>query len=167
LDKSDFNILIVCTGNTCRSPMAEGILKSILKEKGIDDIHVASAGIGAMVKMPATPFAVEAARNWGVEISGHRAQQLTPKLIEEADLILAMAPEHVEEILRRKPDAVRKTFLIKAFPAPYSSSQERVQDPIGGTLDDYNQTYLELDEILRKIVNGIIQLSESLKKGIK
>lgn len=145
--------------------MAEGILKSVLKEKGIDDIRVASAGIGAMVKMPATPFAVEAARNWGVDISGHRAQQLTPKLIEEADLILAMAPEHIEEILRKKPDAAGKTFLIKAFPVPYSSSQERVRDPIGGTLDDYNQTYLELDEILRKIVNRIIQLSESLKKG--
>jgi protein-tyrosine-phosphatase len=145
--------------------MAEGILKSILAEKGILNVRVTSSGIGAMVGMPATPFAVEAAKNWGVDISGHRARQLTPKMIEEADLILAMAPEHVQDILRKKPDALKKTFLIKAFPAPYSSSQERVQDPIGGTLNDYNQTYLELDEILRKIVNGIIQLSESLKKG--
>jgi protein-tyrosine-phosphatase len=145
--------------------MAEGILKSILKEKGIEDIRISSAGIGAMTGMPATPFATEAARNWGVDISNHRARRLTPKLIEEADLILAMAPEHVVEILRKRPDAVRKTFLVKAFPAPYSASQERVQDPIGGSLDDYNQTYLELDEILRKIADRIIQLSESLKKG--
>ncbi len=91
-----------------------------------------------------------------VDITGHLARQLTGNLVERADLILAMAPEHVEAIIRRNSDAFRKTYLIKAFPAPYSATQEKVQDPIGGTLDEYNQTYLELDEILRKIVNSII-----------
>jgi protein-tyrosine-phosphatase len=164
LSNPEYNILIVCTGNTCRSPMAEGILKAILKERGINNIQVSSAGIGAMNGMRATPFAIEAAKNWGVDISNHLASQLTGNLVERADLILAMAPEHVEAIIRRNSDAVRKTFLLKAFPTPYSSSQERVQDPIGGTLDEYNQTYLELDEILRRIVNSIIQFFDSLKK---
>ncbi len=147
--------------------MAEGILKSILKDRGITNIEVSSAGIGAMSGAPATSFATEAARNWGVDIAGHIARQLTRGLIEKADLILAMAPEHVEFIVRNQPEASGKTFLVKAFPAPYTSSQEMVQDPIGGTLEEYSQTYLELDEILRKIANRIIQLSESLKKDPK
>jgi protein-tyrosine-phosphatase len=144
--------------------MAEGILKSILRDKGIGNIRVSSAGIGAMNGMPSTPYAIEAARNWGVDISKHKANMLTRSLIEGADLILAMAPEHVETVLRKDPNAAKKTFLLKAFPAPYSSSQEKVQDPIGGTLGEYNQTYLELDEILRRIINRIIELSDSLKK---
>lgn len=160
----EFNILIICTGNTCRSPMAEGILKSILKERGIEKVHVGSAGIGAMNGMMATPYGIEAARNWNVDISNHRARQLTRDLIDQSDLILAMAPEHVETVLRKAPNAGKKTFMLKAFPTPYSSSQERIQDPIGGTLGDYNQTFLELDEILRRIVNRIIELSGSLKK---
>jgi protein-tyrosine-phosphatase len=164
VNNPDFKILIICTGNTCRSPMAEGILKSILKERGIENIHVSSAGIGAMNGMMATPHAIEAAKNWNVDISNHQARQLSRDLIDKSDLILAMASEHVETVLKKAPDAGKKTFMLKAFPTPYSSSQERIQDPIGGILDDYNQTFLELDEILRRIVNRIIELSDSLKK---
>jgi protein-tyrosine-phosphatase len=164
LNNLEFNLLIICTGNTCRSPMAEGILKAILKDRGIKNITVSSAGIGAMNGMPATPYAIEAAKNWGVDISSHRAREITRDMIEKADLILGMAPEHVDAVVRKNPKAAAKTFLIKAFPAPYSPSQEKVQDPIGGTLNEYNQTYLELDEVLRKIVNRIIELSDSLKK---
>lgn len=162
---ADYNILIVCTGNTCRSPMAEGILKSLLAERGTENIHIGSAGIGAMNGMPATLFAIEAARNWGIDITGHRARQLTEKLIADADLILAMTPEHVEAILRRNSAAANKTFLIRGFPAPYSTSQEGVRDPIGGTLEEYNQTFLELDEILRRSEGKIIERIVSLKKG--
>jgi protein-tyrosine-phosphatase len=145
--------------------MAEGILKAVLKEHGIENIRVSSAGIGAMTGMPATPYAIEAAKNWGVDISSHHASQISRDMIERADLILAMAPEHAEVVFRKSPEASRKTFLIKAFPTPYAPTQEKVQDPIGGTLNEYNQTYLELDEILRRIVTRIIQLSGSSKKG--
>lgn len=161
---SKYHVLIVCTGNTCRSPMAEGTLKSIFTEKGVNDIEVSSAGIGAMSGFPATPFAIEAARHWGVDISRHRARMLDRSMIGSADLILAMAPEHVETILHKEPSAASRTFLIKSFPERYSLSQEGVDDPIGGTLEDYNQTYLELDEVLRRIEGKIIELSKTLKK---
>jgi protein-tyrosine-phosphatase len=164
LGNANFNILIVCTGNTCRSPLAEGILRSLLAARGIDHVAVSSAGIGAMSGMPATPFGVEVARHWNIDISGHRAQQVSKKVIADADLILAMSPEHVDYILQKDPSAITKTYLIRAFPQPYSSSQEGVKDPVGGTLEEYNQTYLELDEILRRIVGKIIEISGSLKK---
>lgn len=163
----NFNVLIVCTGNTCRSPIAEGILKSLLSEKGLEHIHVMSAGMGALGGMPATPFAIEAAKHWNIDISGHRARQLTRQIIEWADLILAMSSEHVEYILKRVPEAGRKTYLIRAFPDAYGASQEGVKDPIGGTLEEYNQTFLELDEILRRIESKIIEMSNSAQQGPK
>lgn len=159
-----FHVLIICTGNTCRSPMAEGILKSLLKERGIEDIRVISAGIGAMEGLPATPFAIEAARAWNVDISGHLSRQLNKRLIAEADLILAMSSEHVEFVDRQDRNALDRTFLIKGFPTPYSASQESVRDPIGGSLDEYNQTFMELDEVLRRAEGIIVKWLESSKK---
>jgi protein-tyrosine-phosphatase len=146
--------------------MAEGILKALLNERGIDHIQVSSAGIGALSGMPATPFAIEAAKHWDVDISGHRARQLTKKMIDDADLILAMSHEHVDSILRKDPDALKKTYLFKGFPQGFSPKQEGVRDPIGGALGDYNQTYLELDEALRRIENKIIEMSASFKKDL-
>jgi protein-tyrosine phosphatase len=160
-----FNIIIICTGNTCRSPMAEGILKSLLEERGVADIRVTSAGIGAMDGLPATPFAIEAARAWNVDISGHLSRQLTKRLIAEADLILAMSREHVEFVARQDRNAMKKTFLIKGFPASYLPSQESVRDPIGGTLDEYNQTFMELDEVLRRSEGIILKWVESSKSS--
>jgi len=165
LNQRIINVLITCTGNTCRSPMAAGILKSLFKEKGIDNIKVSSAGVGTHDGMPATSFAIEAAKLWGVDISGHSSRQLTSSLIENSDLILVMSREHYEAIRRKLPEAISKTFLIKGFPDSYAPSQEGVHDPIGGSLDDYNQTYMELDEILRRIETKIIQWLDSNKKN--
>lgn len=160
-----FKILLVCTGNTCRSPMAEGILKALIKERGLDgEIHVSSAGVNTLDGLPATPNAIEAAKVWNIDIAGHRSRQLTREMVDEADLILAMSPEHAAAIMRRDIDSLRKTYLIKGFPSPFSTAQEGVQDPIGGTLDEYNQTYLELDEVLRRIEGKLIELSRAARK---
>jgi protein-tyrosine-phosphatase len=145
--------------------MAEGILKSILRDRGVNNIAVSSTGIAAMDGLPATPYAVEAARLWGVDVSAHRSRHLDESMTKNADLVLAMSPEHVEHIMGRDYSALRKTYLIKAFPLPFSPSQEGVQDPIGGTLEDYNETYLELDEILRRIANKIIELASRPEKN--
>jgi protein-tyrosine-phosphatase len=155
-----FRLLIVCTGNTCRSPMAEGIAKKIAQEKVLSNFDISSAGIGTADGYPATDHAIEAAKHWDIDISGHRSTALSKRLVSEADLILAMAPEHAERILSIDRNLNDITFLMKGFPTPYNSGQARVDDPIGGSLEQYNQTFLELDEILRKIFPKIIEMSE-------
>jgi len=154
-----FNVLLLCTGNTCRSPMAEGILRAFLIEKGIDHIIVSSAGINAMVGFGPSQFAVEAAKAWGIDISAHRARQIDIRLIEKSDLILAMAPEHVFYVQKIAPAAAGKTYMLRGFPKPFSPSQEKVADPMGGELEEYNHTFLELDEILRRLEYKILEIS--------
>jgi protein-tyrosine-phosphatase len=144
--------------------MAEGILKSMLKHRGEDGIDVSSAGISGLDNYPATENAVEAAGHWGVDISGHKARSISRKMIGQADLILAMSPEHAEYIFKVDSNAAIKTFLIKAFPKPYSPAQEGVDDPIGGLLEQYNNTYLELDEALRRTEAEILRRASSKRE---
>jgi len=143
--------------------MAEGIAKKIVQEKGLDNFVISSAGTGTADGYPATDYAIEAAKHWDIDISGHRSTSLTRQLAAEADLILAMAPEHAERIISLDKSLKGNTYAIKGFPTPYDRGQARVDDPIGGSLEQYNQTFLELDEILRKIFPRIIGMAENKK----
>ncbi len=144
--------------------MAEGIMKSMLDHRGENEIVVSSAGISGLNNYPATQYAIEAAKHWNVDISDHRARSLTGGMIAEADLILAMSPEHVEYILRIDSKAANKTYLVKSFPRQYSPAQEGVDDPIGGLLDQYNRTFMELDDVLRRAEGEILKLARAGKK---
>lgn len=107
-------ILVVCTGNICRSPLAEGFLRSILIRRfGADAPTVASAGTGGWEGSPAMEGSVQAAMEREVDISGHVARKLAPAMVDGADLIVCMAGEHRDEILRARPAAERKVFTLK------------------------------------------------------
>ncbi|HCH7883663.1 protein tyrosine phosphatase [Raoultella ornithinolytica] len=119
------SILIVCTGNICRSPIGERYLKILLPSKKID-----SAGTGALINHEADASAVKIAEKQGISLSGHKARQFTSSLAREYDLILAMEKHHIEQIGRIAPEARGKTMLFghwldhREIPDPYRKSEE-------------------------------------------
>jgi protein-tyrosine-phosphatase len=137
-------VLMICTGNTCRSPMAAAILTSLLTAevpelKGL--ARVGSAGTGAAEGIPATPLATQVCAEAGVELKGHRSTPLTPALLRASDLILGMEPHHVEHARRLAPDAASRIHLITERGAAQGQVQDGVIDPMGGSADQYRDTY--------------------------
>jgi protein-tyrosine phosphatase len=154
-EPAKYVILFVCSGNTCRSPMAEYALRCLIERERPDGAEVLSAGTLGLQGQPATRYAQEAGWVWDLDMSSHLNQPLTPELIERADLILAMAPEHHQKILEMVSKASDKTYLLKNFP-DHSGTGERVEDPIGMDLDAYNEVFLEIGEYLGKHLPKIL-----------
>lgn len=119
------SILVVCTGNICRSPIGERFLKNYLPNKKID-----SAGTGALVNHIADDSAIKIAALHGISLEGHRGQQFTSILARQYDLILVMEKLHIEQIGRIAPEARGKTMLFghwinrREIPDPYKKSEE-------------------------------------------
>ena len=91
-------ILFVCTGNTCRSPLAEAIARKIAIERGLTDLDVVSAGTSAWEGAPASDGALLVGMEHGLDLSNHRAQLLSRDLVAAADVVLAMGPHHLERV---------------------------------------------------------------------
>ena len=96
-------IVFVCTGNTCRSPMAEGIFRVLAEKYGLTDVTCTSCGTCAYTGLPANPYAVSAASAYGADISTHRSRALTQYLLEEGDLFVCMTQHHALQLLRFLP----------------------------------------------------------------
>ena len=144
-------VLVVCTGNTCRSPMAEGWLNQKLAGKGW---AAESAGVGAWGGSPATPEAIEAMREIGIDLSAHRSRRLQRHLADEATLILAMTEAHRQEIVRRFPDAEKKTALVHGFGL---GAARDVADPVGLPVEAYRHTR---DELVQALGEFLLHLAE-------
>ena len=133
-------ILFVCTGNLCRSPMAEYLLR---KRLGNDsEWEVASAGTATVDGLPASERAVEAMKEKGIDMSGHVARCVTMGHVRSAAFVIAMATQHRDELLRRFPEAEGKVFLLKSVGTAPGAD---VADPIGMSLDTYRSTRDEID----------------------
>ena len=144
-------VLVVCTGNTCRSPMAEGWLNQKLAGKGW---LAESAGVAAWGGTPASPEAIEVMREIGVDLSAHRSRRLTRELADEAAVILAMTDGHRREIARHFPEAAKKTHLVHGF----GLEKERdVLDPIGMPADVYRHVR---DELIQALGDFLLYLAE-------
>jgi len=136
--------------------MAEGMLRQLLEEKRLHKFEVISAGTAAAAGFPATLYAIEAAKNWDVDISKHLSQPLSKSLIDKADLILAMTSKHYNEILRLRKDAKSKTYLFKNFPHTGAEGED-ISDPIGQSLEKYNETFLEIRDYLTNNLDEIVK----------
>ena len=144
-------VLVVCTGNSCRSPMAAGWLNHKLAGKGWT---AESAGVAAWNGAPASPEAVAVMRELGIDISAHRSRALSEELVAGVDLILAMTEEHRREIVRRFPGAAGKVHLLNSFgPSP----AQDVADPVGLPEDVYRRTR---DELIRALGDFVLHLAE-------
>jgi len=129
------SVLFVCTGNICRSPIAEGLFRRLLGNR--KDIEVASAGVHAVRGQPPSLYAVEVCEEDGVDIRNLRSQPLTAALVDQATHIFAMTGAHVETIHMLFPHGAEKTFLLREFEEPGATVWRDVPDPIGLGRDVY------------------------------
>jgi glycine hydroxymethyltransferase len=128
-------ILFICTGNVCRSPMAEALFRRAVKGRG--EFRVVSAGIGAVDGQPPTSHSVRAMHELGVDISAQRSRMLTAELVRSADLILGMTHSHVDTVALLYPPAAEKTFLLREFDETLESYEKDISDPIGSSYPVY------------------------------
>lgn len=159
-------ILFVCTGNTCRSAMAEGIFKKMLNERAEDNtrLNIISAGIFALSGINPTSEAISVMFEQGIDISQHHAQGLQEELIKKADIILVMTNKHKEYIHKEFPFAQSKTFLLNKFTLNNKSESNQnneknyeIIDPIGRKIEFYRIVARELKKSLEKILDKILE----------
>ena len=156
-EKKLFNILFVCTGNTCRSPMAEGFLKYLLQNQ--TNINISSAGTSAILNEPANQSAITVMNEINIDISNYQSKPITLELLEYTNLILAMTNHHRETIIYHFPSIMEYSFLLSDY-ASNGKIKREISDPYGGTLEIYRNAreeiiyYLEMakDKIIETIV---------------
>ena len=148
-------ILFVCTGNVCRSPMAEGLLRHMLR--GRNDIQVASAGLGALEGVGATGAAIEVMAELGIDISSHVSQSLGSELVRQADFILTMTRQHYDAIQALHPAAAEKAFLVREFEELRAEENKDIADPIGQSIEVYRRTRDQVRDALPSLIVFINQ----------
>lgn len=145
-------VVFICTGNTCRSPMAEGILKDFVEKKDLN-IEVLSAGIYATRNEEVAKFAVEAMEDIGIDISNHQSNQVNNELLEGADLVLVMSNRHKKYLLSQYPIVKDKVFLLNEYAF---GTLTHIEDPFGSPLRYYEKSRDEIYKAVEEIVEKLI-----------
>jgi protein-tyrosine-phosphatase len=150
-----FRLLFVCTGNTCRSPMAEVIARRRVEDLGWKHVQVRSAGVAAFDGSPASGGALRAAARNGLDLGPHESSLLTPAMVASADLILTMSTSHLARVLELGGE--EKAALITSFAetGDGGAAVSGVPDPIGGSDEEYLRTFDALDDLIARALERI------------
>lgn len=149
------NILIVCTGNTCRSAMAGGLLEKALDDDGDGSIKVSTAGINVYVPTPASENAVKIMEEMDVNISDHMSRQVNKEDIEDADLVLVMTSSHRNILIDLYPQYSDKIYTISEY--AYGTDGDIV-DPFGGDEEEYRECACQLKEAVEAVCAKVKEL---------
>lgn len=152
-------LLFVCTGNTCRSPLAEAIARRAAADRKFNDLEITSAGTGAADGAAASDGSLLVGLEHGLDLSAHRARHLSAELVRWADVILAMGPNHLDYV--RALGGARKGHLLTSY-ASHGRVSRAIGDPVGGDLDVYRATF---DELAREIDLALDRLSAERASG--
>lgn len=139
------NIIFICTGNTCRSPMAEGLFRAHGGEEKTG-LAAVSAGLFTQDGIPASENAVTAAKELGADISAHRSRMLTRGMAQSARYLVCMTGAHYDRVCELFPDCADKVFTL---------TQRDVSDPFGGDLETYRRAASEIDAGVRSIIERL------------
>ena len=153
------NILFVCAGNICRSPMAEWQLKALLWEKPITGMQVGSAGLIALPGNSASFNAVRVAREHSISMAEHKARPITAELIDDADLVLVMESHQGHELIADHPQASEKILLLRHF-ARYGSRERGISDPYGRNLEAYRFCFEDIKECVESLHEWLLEARE-------
>ncbi len=150
------HILIICTANICRSPVAEGLLRDRLAERGLTDWTVSSAGTWAVQKRGASQNSIIVSKDYGLDISDHVARMVEEAYLREADLVLCMEVGHAEALRAEFPAEAHKVFMLTEM----SGRAYSVYDPFGEPLISYQRMAAELAGLIDGGLDRIVALAE-------
>lgn len=145
------NILFVCTGNTCRSSMAETIARYLLQAWGGKEIEVSSAGVYAVPDEPASENAINVLKEAGLDLSDHCARQLTADMVDKAAIVFTMTRAHKNMVLSLVPKVEGKVFTLKEYVSPGDKPEDNdISDPFGDDVEAYRITAKELSRFVEE-----------------
>jgi protein-tyrosine-phosphatase len=149
------SVLFVCTGNTCRSPLAEALFRDLVKDR--QDYEVLSAGLGAMPGAPASRHSLELAKKRGLDLSRHSSRPLSRDLVTRATHIFGMSRGHLLGIEDDYPEAADKAYLVSEFCADDVLRGRDLADPFGMNRRAYEELLAQLDQMLPSVLAYIEQ----------